>query len=191
MIERQRRWKNIKVWWFDIIRIFFQERILLILNFFFVLQINIVISFDVTTKTTTTKKRTKTIFTKTKRVRKIFRIGFSIETFKKKRKKTEKKHEKQDYKTVKKDIITIFKWILQKFIMLIWASEIETTSKNETFDSWFDIFKSTKSQQMSINTKNIKKFMMIFEKKSKKCFIDDNFSTFKQKIKIITSYFLI
>ena len=35
------------------------------------------------------------------------------------------------------------------------------------------------------------KFMMIFEKKSKKYFIDDNFNKFKQKKKIITSYFFI
>ena len=64
---------------------FFQEKILLILRFFFVLRINIVISFNVTTKeTTTTKKRTKTIFTKTKRARKIFRIVFLTKTLKKK-----------------------------------------------------------------------------------------------------------
>ena len=49
----------------------------------FVLRINIMISFDVTTKKTrTTKKRAKVIFTKTKRARKSFQIVFSTETFK-------------------------------------------------------------------------------------------------------------
>ena len=42
---------------------------------------------------------------------------------------------------------------------------------------------------MFINTKNIKKFIIILEKKSKKCFIDDNFNKSKQKMKIITFYF--
>ena len=61
---------------------FFSKKSFIHFEFFFVLRINIVISFNMTTKKTTTKKRTKTIFTKTKRTRKIFQIVFSTKTFK-------------------------------------------------------------------------------------------------------------
>ena len=64
---------------------FFSKKNFVNFEFFFsMLRINIVILFDVTTKKTTTKKRTKAIFTKIKRTRKISRIVLSTETLKKK-----------------------------------------------------------------------------------------------------------
>ena len=57
----------------------------------------------------TTRKRAKAIFTKTKQARKIFRIVFSTETFKKEILKSiiiakkRKKKRKKNYKTFKKE----------------------------------------------------------------------------------------
>ena len=115
-------------------------------EFFFVLRINIVISFDVTTKEQRRRENERKRFSRkqnkrersfklSSQQRRWKEISRSIIIAKKKTKKTQKNNE-----AVKKDFIETFKRILQKFITLIWALETETTSKDETFNWWFDIF---------------------------------------------------
>ena len=161
IIERQRRRRSIKMWWFDIIRALFQRKILFTLNFFSVLRLNIVIFLHVMTKKITTMRKWKNLIlsTKAEQTRENFWITFSTKTLKKEisrlvmiAKEKTKKNAKKNYKTIKENIITTVKRILSKFEMFIKASKTEATSRNETSNWWFDIF------EFIIKTLNVYQF---------------------------------
>ena len=119
---------------------FFSKKNFVYFEFFFVLRLKIVISFDVMTKkTATTKKRKNLILLrKIKQTWKIFEIILLTETLKKnlkinndREKRNDKKREK-NYKTINKNFITTVKRVLSKFKMFIKTLKTKATLKNET-----------------------------------------------------------
>ena len=178
LIEWQRQRKSIKMWWFDVIRTLFRKRISFTLNFFFVFRINFNISFNAITKETTTTKtwKTKIFSVKTKATWKIFRIVLLAKAFKKNLKiKLIAKKETMKYSEKVLSKLLNDSQKLRSFVKA--TKKLTTTLKDERlFDWWFDIFRIYhKVNKNLLMRKYIKRFMIIFKKKTEKCFIHDNF----------------